>query len=96
MHRGDPRVLKRRNRLDRFGVTLLHTHFPMAEDEVMVESCDNEARTLTMQVQSADVLALPSLKPTAWRLSDDKVMMGCYLACVVRNGSHKPNVHTTR
>jgi hypothetical protein len=40
-------VLTRRNTLRRFGVCLLHEHFPIADDETMLETCDAERRTLT-------------------------------------------------
>ena len=38
-------VLRKHNALDRFGLTLLHQHFDIGDDEVMVESTDIEART---------------------------------------------------
>jgi hypothetical protein len=44
-------VLKRHNALGRFGVNLLHQHFDMAKDEIMVEYTDVEARTQTLRVE---------------------------------------------
>ncbi|MGO7367086.1 hypothetical protein [Rhizobium leguminosarum] len=82
-------VLARHGRLDRFGVTLLHSHFPIHDDEVLVEACDDQARTLAMSVQPKEVLANASLKATSWRLSDDATLVGCYSACVAAGGSHK-------
>jgi hypothetical protein len=82
-------ILRKHGKLDRFGVNLLHSHFPIAEDEVLVEACDDEARTLTMHVKPKDVLASPDLKATAWRLSDGEAMLGCYSACVAAGGGHK-------
>lgn len=82
-------VLLKHGKLERFGVNLLHSHFPIKEDEVLVETCDDEARTLTMKVKSKDVLASSDLKATAWRLSDGEVMLGCYTACVAAGGGHK-------
>jgi hypothetical protein len=41
-------VLERHGALQRFGVTLLQNHFPVYEGEVLVEECDEEARTLTL------------------------------------------------
>lgn len=81
-------VLAKHGKLDRFGVTLLHSHFPIQEGEVLVETCDDAARTLTMSVKPQEVLASPDLKATAWRLSDGEVMLGCYSACVAAGGSH--------
>jgi hypothetical protein len=40
-------VLKKYGRLDRFGVALLHSHFDLADDEIMLESTDEANRTLT-------------------------------------------------
>jgi hypothetical protein len=40
-------VLERHDRLGRFGVTLLHSHFNVAPDEVLVETASDE-RTLTV------------------------------------------------
>ena len=33
-------VLKRHNPLDRFGITLLHTHFPIKDGETLLETSD--------------------------------------------------------
>lgn len=82
-------VLVRRGKLDRFGVSLLHSHFFIGEDEVLVESCDHDGRTLTMTVEPKEALASPNLVQTAWRLSDGETMAACYSACVMANNSHK-------
>jgi hypothetical protein len=37
-------VLAKHNCLDRFGVTLLHSHFDIAEDEMMLETTDLDRR----------------------------------------------------
>lgn len=44
-------VLRRHNALTRFGVNLLHKHFDMADDEIMVEYTDEAARTQTIRVE---------------------------------------------
>lgn len=44
-------VLKRHDALGRFGVNLLHQHFEMAEDEIMVEYTDVENRTQNIRVE---------------------------------------------
>ncbi len=82
-------VLSRHGRLDRFGVNLLHTHFPMSDDEVLVESCDDAARALTMTVQPKSALDTADIIPTSWRLTDGEALLGCYQACVAAGGSHK-------
>jgi hypothetical protein len=40
-------VLKRHGKMERLGVALLHSHFEVAGDEIMLESVDEESRTLT-------------------------------------------------
>lgn len=85
-------VLVRHGRLDRFGVSLLHNHFPIGEDEVLVESCDDVARTLTMAIQPKDFLDHPDVVQTSWRLSDGEVMMGCYMSCIANRPGH-PRKH---
>ena len=37
-------VLQRHNALDRFGIALLHNHFDLADDEMMLETTDAELR----------------------------------------------------
>jgi hypothetical protein len=86
-------VLAQHGRLDRFGVNLLHNHFPIHEDEVLVETCDDEARSLTMTIQPKAVLDKPGVVQTAWRMSDGAVMMGCHNACVVNGIGRHPRKH---
>lgn len=87
-------VLERHGRLGRFGITLLHSHFPISEDEVLVEVCDDQARSLTMTVQSSTVLKSPNIKATSWRMTDGASMVSCLTSCVSSNGQHKPR-HVT-
>ena len=48
------RVLERHGCLDRFGVTLLHRHFDLGPDELLVETVDETERTLTIRPQVFD------------------------------------------
>lgn len=43
-------VLVRHAATDRFGIDLLHSHFPMADDELLLEETDVENRTQTISV----------------------------------------------
>lgn len=58
-------VLEKHGNLDRFGLCLLHEHFPLAAGEVMVESSDPQARTLRTRVEKAD--RTEHVKPSQWR-----------------------------
>jgi hypothetical protein len=64
------RVLEQHGALQRFGISLLHSHFPLADDEVLIESVDYEDRVLTHYVDSRDRLDGGSLVGTTWRLDD--------------------------
>jgi hypothetical protein len=61
-------VLTRHNALKRFGVTLLHEHFEVADDEILVESCDPVARTLVSRPVKKLSLAGELLLETNWSL----------------------------
>ena len=88
-------ILKKHNKLERFGVTLLHKHFDIADDEMLVENIDEENRTQIIKPMKKTVLA--SMKgevlETCWSLHDGEVLMGCRRACVYVDGKHHPNVH---
>ncbi|MEU3954360.1 hypothetical protein ACIG54_21595 [Streptomyces achromogenes] len=58
-------VLAKHGNLDRFGLCLLHDHFPLAADEVLVETNDSRARTLHVQVEKAD--RTRHAKASQWR-----------------------------
>ncbi len=58
-------VLARHGNLNRFGLCLLHDHFPVAADEVLVETNDSAARTLHAHVEKAD--GTRHIKATQWR-----------------------------
>ncbi|MGW4905742.1 hypothetical protein [Streptomyces sp. NPDC004270] len=58
-------VLAKHGNLNRFGLCLLHDHFPIAEDEVLVETNDPQARTLQAHVEKAD--RTRHTKASQWR-----------------------------
>jgi len=48
-------VLKKHGKMERLGVALLHSHFDLESDEILLESSDEENRTLiTKAVKQAD------------------------------------------
>ncbi|CRL52078.1 hypothetical protein SB725_29245 [Pseudomonas sp. SIMBA_041] len=59
-------LLKRHENTERFGLFLLHDHFTMNRDEILLESNDPDARTLHMEVVKRE--NLPEGKFTSWRL----------------------------
>lgn len=78
-------VLVRFNALDRFGINLIHRHFDVAEDEVLVEYVDVENRTLTVKTMKA--AEMPPAVETQWHLSAGDAMQVCHGYCIT-NVSH--------
>ncbi|MGW1195293.1 hypothetical protein ACWD4B_05460 [Streptomyces sp. NPDC002536] len=58
-------VLEKHGNLNRFGLCLLHDHFPVASDEVLVETHDVAARTLRVRVEKATTTE--HTRPSQWR-----------------------------
>jgi hypothetical protein len=58
-------VLAKHGNLNRFGLCLLHDHFPLRTGEVLVETNDPEARTLHAHVEKAD--RTQHAKASQWR-----------------------------
>lgn len=70
-------VLKEQNALKRFGITLLHEHFEINDDEVLIEFTDIETRTQTiMPVSKNDPELIDSIE-TSWRLDTGFPVMAC-------------------
>lgn len=59
-------VLNRYGCADRFGITLLHKHFNIESDEVLVEETDKENRVLTIRPVKADQVS--GYIETNWQL----------------------------
>lgn len=89
-------VLAKHGALQRFGLTLLHQHFHMDEDEVLVESIDKEHRTLTLQPALIDSTGGTE---TSWRLDDKVAQRRCETLCEPipqqYGGGHNRNHYTT-
>jgi len=70
-------VLKEQNALKRFGITLLHEHFEVGDDEVLVEFTDIKTRTQTiLPVSKNDPELIDSIE-TSWRLDTGIPVMAC-------------------
>lgn len=70
-------VLNKYNALDRFGLMLLHQHFPISDDEVLLESTDLAARTQIIRPVPKSSLESFDYVETSWRLDTGKPMMHC-------------------
>jgi len=62
-------LLKQHGNVNRFGLTLLHDHFHVAPDEILLESNDHEGRTLQLEVVKRSDLT--DIKFTSWRIAGD-------------------------
>ena len=65
-------VLARHDRLNKFGIALLHYHFNLNEDEILVEYCDAPNRTLTTRTLLARDMDPSGLIETIWRFDTFK------------------------
>ena len=81
-------VLERHGALQRFGISLLHTHFPIHEGEVLVEECDEETRTLKLMPMKRSGINEETLMQTNWRLDTGDSMQGCVAYCLMDAGKH--------
>lgn len=80
-------VLIRNGAVDRFGITLLHDHFELQPDELLVETCEPEIRVLTITPERPEGRAAAErVIETSWRFSESgDVLAGlvCRVGCFV-------------
>lgn len=83
-------VLKKHDKEDKFGVLLLHKHFDLEEDEIMLESIDTENRILTTQPKKINELSESSFIQTVWSFSKDPSLnKSCESCCPFdKSGRH--------
>ncbi len=91
-------VLRKRNAIDKFGVTLLHDHFEIGDDEILVETTDIETRVQTIKPYRNEELKEANLGEEAyvqtnWRFdSNDPKNLVCLGVCFPLGGGHgKPH-----
>lgn len=78
-------VLKRHSKESRFGVTLLHKHFSMTDDEVLLERTDKTTRSLILQPVKIDSPDVAHSIQTSWRLTENREAVAntwCERRCV--------------
>jgi hypothetical protein len=75
-------VLRKHSKMDRFGVALLHSHFPLDADEIMLESSDEQSRTLTIKPVKRSETGNTNVG-TIWMLRDGdlETMAWCRTYC---------------
>lgn len=84
-------VLLRHGALGRFGVHLLHKHFDLADDEILVEYTDVEARTQQCRVEKrvSDRAEPHERIETMWSFAGPGALRICDQQCVYNYG-HAP------
>lgn len=80
-------VLLKYGNLSRFGLTLLHQHFAIGDDEVLLETCNAEDRTLTLKPVKKHSLANANIIETSWELREGDLLQGCISATEERSAS---------
>lgn len=88
-------VLKKYNALDRFGMTLIHSHFDLAQDEVMMETTDVQARTQLVRPVKKTSLANELYSITNWKLCDGEELIARVCVCGRTDQGHTGS-HATR
>jgi len=86
-------VLKRHGAASRFGIALLHRHFDVADDEMLIETCDTATRTLTSRPRNRKELDGENVVETSWRLDALGAMQVCQGSCVTSPFGHQPGGH---
>jgi hypothetical protein len=65
----------------KYGLTLLHKHFDLADDEVLMEYADVENRTLTTRPAPRSEASAVNAVETVWSVDSGLTMMVCRGFC---------------
>lgn len=86
-------ALAKHGKLDRFALHLIHKHFDIAEDEILVEYSEASSREQFFRVEKANSEAARHAIPTTWTLEQMQPMARC--VCAYRQGSGHLGRHET-
>jgi hypothetical protein len=64
-------ALVRHNRLNKFGIALLHHHFHLDETEILVESVDPQSRTLCTRAVPRSQVDMVNAIETLWKFGEN-------------------------
>jgi hypothetical protein len=79
-------VLEKHNKLKKFGLTLIHSHFPIADDEVLVEKVNKTTRTLIIKPMKKSEAG--STVDTQWSLDAGHALLACRVKCYIDPPGH--------
>ncbi|NES80688.1 MAG: hypothetical protein F6K10_04395 [Moorea sp. SIO2B7] len=71
-------VLIKHNLVSKFGIALLHNHFHLEDDEVLLEYCDKEKRQLISKPVKTYNLASQDVIETLWRFNENDIIGGAW------------------
>ncbi len=86
-------ALAKHGKLDRFALHLIHKHFDIAEDEILVEYSEASNREQFFRVEKASSEAVKHAIPTTWTLERIEPMARC--VCAYRLGKGHLGRHET-
>jgi hypothetical protein len=81
-------VLAKYGNMGRFGIALLHRHFKLSDDELMLETTDVEQREHWVRPIRKSHLAQAGLQPQSTILRFDESGHSQYCGCYVDNHGH--------
>ncbi|CQD21008.1 hypothetical protein BN1232_05116 [Mycobacterium lentiflavum] len=81
-------VLERHKNLDRFGIALLHSHFQIADDELLLETTDVEEREHWVRPVKKSHLSQMGLEARTTILRFDTTGHSQACGCAVSNHGH--------
>jgi hypothetical protein len=86
-------VLSKHGKLDRFALHLIHKHFDISDDEILVEYNDVDTREQYFKVEKLSSETLQYAIPTTWTLDQLEPMARC--VCAYRSNSGHLGRHET-
>lgn len=81
-------VLMKHNCLDRFGISLLHSHFDLADDEMLLETTDLEKREHWVRPVKTSFLKENGFTAQPTVINFDEKGFNQYCGCVPWSGGH--------
>jgi hypothetical protein len=79
-------VLIRHNKLNRFALHLIHKHFDVSDDEVLMEYSEASTREQFFRVEKRTESLVETSTPTTWTLEQMTPMARC--VCANRGNGH--------
>lgn len=81
------KLLKVHDAVGRFGITLLHDHFEVNDGEVLVETHNEQSRTLAIKpYRSQELKESYELQPTNWRFDENGEVVAMQFCIPTQNG----------